>query len=104
VSPTRGQQGNAMQTLFAMSHALSGESGVTIIEARGVKHRITFDIDPISREPRIDDQRSDIPAAPGTKVTLLWPESLEADFATLHKAALDFLGQPAFESVIRCAR
>lgn len=71
-----------------MSHALSGKPGVTIIESRSVKHRITFDVDPISREPRVEHERSRIPAAPGTKVSLFWPHAL--DERGLLCAAIDF--------------
>ncbi len=88
VSPTRGQQGNAIQCLVAMSHALSGEPGVTIIESLGVRHRITFSVDPVSREPRLDHQRSAIPAAPETKVTMFWPSLLPR--VGLHNTAVDF--------------
>ena len=42
VSPTRGQQGHAMQTLLAMGHAMTGKPGVTIIESHGVRHTITL--------------------------------------------------------------
>jgi DNA topoisomerase VI subunit B len=70
VSPTRGQQGNALQTLLAMQHARTGQPGVTIIESRGVLHRIAFDIDPISREPRLDHQRVNVAAEPGTRITV----------------------------------
>ena len=96
VSPTRGQQGNAIQCLVAMSHALSGEPGVTLIESRGVRHGIVFDVDPISREPRLEHRRSAIPAAPGTKVTLFWPEPPDEDLLVrLNNAAMDFLwGNP----------
>ena len=38
VSPTRGAQGNAMQTLIAMPFALDGSSGETLIESCGVRH------------------------------------------------------------------
>lgn len=89
VSPSRGQQGNAIQTMLAMVHALTGKPGVTIIESRGVRHRITFDVDPISREPRLDCQRvAMIPVAPGTKVTLRWPGR---PWASLSSAAIDFI-------------
>ena len=40
-SPTRGAQGNALQTLLAMAHALTGRPGVTVIESLGVRHRIS---------------------------------------------------------------
>jgi DNA topoisomerase VI subunit B len=37
VSPTRGQQGNALQTILAMGYAINpSEAGETIIEAGGV--------------------------------------------------------------------
>jgi hypothetical protein len=42
VSPTRGVQGNALKTILAMAFALDGESWETVIEARGVAHRVTF--------------------------------------------------------------
>src|SRR3954462_12588296 len=46
VSPTRGAQGNALKTLLAMDYVLQGASGdavgVTIVETRGVAHRIEF--------------------------------------------------------------
>ena len=87
VSPTRGQQGNALQTLLAMAHALTGKPGVTVIESRGVQHRITFDIDPISREPRLDHQRTEILPAPGTRIEVKIP--LSDDRYSLCSAAYD---------------
>jgi hypothetical protein len=36
VSPTRGAQGNALNTILAMAFALTGERGETVIESRGV--------------------------------------------------------------------
>ena len=89
VSPTRGQQGNALQTLLAMSHALTGEPGVTVIESRGVRHRVTFAVDPISRVPRLDHNTEAIDDAGGTKVTVFLPVSPE-DRTGLSNAAFDF--------------
>ena len=43
VSPTRGAQGNALKTILAMGYVLKG-TGVTIIETRGVTHRIEFHV------------------------------------------------------------
>ena len=51
VSPTRGQQGNAMQCIIAM-HALQGAE--TVIEAHGVHHRIRLRVDAIRQEPRVE--------------------------------------------------
>ena len=60
-SPTRGAQGNALKTILAMGYVIDRElgrdaeaAGVTIIEARGVKHRIEFRVDHISNQPKID--------------------------------------------------
>ena len=47
VSPTRGQQGNAFQTLLAMEYAVTGLPSETIIESRGVRHLITFFVDAV---------------------------------------------------------
>ena len=58
VSPTRGAQGHALQTILAMGFALDGERGDTIIESQGVAHRIVFDADPVRRIPRIVHDRS----------------------------------------------
>jgi DNA topoisomerase VI subunit B len=48
VSPSRGRQGNALQTLLAMAFALDGGRGETLIEARGVAHLVSFTIDPVT--------------------------------------------------------
>ena len=57
VSPTRGAQGNALKTILAMGYVLQGASGdaagVTIIETRGVAHRIEFRVDHINNQPKI---------------------------------------------------
>ena len=53
VSPSRGQQGNALKCIIAMPFALDGDRGTTVIEARGLAHRITFEMDPVRRVPRI---------------------------------------------------
>jgi len=56
VSPTRGAQGNALKTILAMGYVLDREdvgseadaAGVTIIETRGIEHRIEFRVDHIN--------------------------------------------------------
>lgn len=58
VSPSRGAQGNALKTILAMSFALTGERGETLIETQGLEHRIIFSADRIRQEPRI--ARSDV--------------------------------------------
>jgi hypothetical protein len=84
---TRGQQGNALQAILAMGFALDGERGETIIETRGVAHRITFAVDPIRRTPEVKHERAPSPVQIGVKTTVKWPEragsivdAIQADF------------------------
>jgi len=81
VGPTRGQQGNALQSLLAMPFALDGSKGETMIEAQGVAHRIAFTIDPIRREPRIERVQERSSVQTGTKITVHWPVSASSKLA-----------------------
>jgi DNA topoisomerase VI subunit B len=89
-SPTRGAQGNALKTILAMGFVLNREyfnednpeveaAGVTIIEARGVKHRIEFSVDHINNQPKIAHDISPSSITVGTKVTVEWPPKWEWD-------------------------
>ena len=80
VSPTRGAQGNALKTIVAMGYVLDREKansdaavGVTIIETRGVKHRIQFEVDHINLQPRIAHETTPSSIEVGTKITIEWP-------------------------------
>jgi hypothetical protein len=73
VSPTRGAQGNALKTIVAMPFALDGARGVTVIEARGLAHRIVFEMDPVRREPMVLREISSSPVQTGTRTTVHWP-------------------------------
>jgi DNA topoisomerase VI subunit B len=75
VGPSRGLQGNALQSLLAMGFALDGTSGKSVIEARGVAHHVTFSIDPVRREPKIEHVQRRCSIHSGTCVTLFWPVS-----------------------------
>lgn len=96
VSPTRGAQGNALKTLVAMPFALDGKSGVVEIEARGVLHIITFEVDHIRQRPAIRHEKADRLVKNGTLVRLHWPA--EPRFAlTVSKARfLQMAGDYAF--------
>jgi len=74
-SPTRGAQGNALKTLVAMPLALSGSTGVTTIVARGVRHTITFTVDSLRQEPRVDHVEELASVTTGTSITVHWPVS-----------------------------
>jgi hypothetical protein len=82
VAPTRGAQGNALKTILAMGYVLDREredgtnaeaAGVTIIETRGVEHRIEFRVDHVNNEPKITHATGPSAIDVGTKVTVLWP-------------------------------
>jgi DNA topoisomerase VI subunit B len=75
VSPTRGAQGNALKTIIAMALALDGTKGETIIEARGVAHRIVFGVNPLLQEPRISHLMGPSNVTIGTRITVQWPNS-----------------------------
>jgi hypothetical protein len=74
VSPSRGQQGNALPCIVAMPLTLDGTHGITIIESRGQAYRIVFQMDRVHREPRIQPPEvvpSDVQI--GTRITVHWP-------------------------------
>src|SRR5208337_4620049 len=74
---TRGQQGNALKTILAMGFVLDGNRGETLIEARGVAHRIVFRVDQIRLEPDIVHEKAVSPVRDGTRVTIQWPSALD---------------------------
>jgi DNA topoisomerase VI subunit B len=97
-SPTRGQQGNALKTILPMAYVLNehlGEdaSGTTIIESRGIAHRIDFAVDHIKQEPLIarTTERSSITS--GTRITVTLPAYKRGDYTSdlLESAKPDFL-------------
>ena len=57
VSPSRGAQGNAIKTIIAMPFALDGDAGRVEVDSRGVRHAITFAVDPIRQQPVIRHER-----------------------------------------------
>ena len=75
VAPTRGAQGNALQSLLAMPFTLSGgDRGETVIKSQGISHNITFTADPVRREPKIENVQRPSSIHSGTSVTVHWPE------------------------------
>jgi DNA topoisomerase VI subunit B len=75
VSPTRGAQGNALKTILAMPFALDGTTGETVVEAGGIAHRITFAVDHIRQEPKIEHAQAGSDVKIGTRITAPWPVS-----------------------------
>lgn len=73
-SPTRGRQGNAIQTVLAMPFVLDGQRGETTIESRGVKHTVIFEIDAVRQTPRVTStQARGKFVHSGTCVAVRWP-------------------------------
>ena len=88
-SPTRGAQGNALQTIIAMPFALAREDCETVvIESQGVEHRIAFATDLIRQTPKPVIERRASLVKNGTRLTVLWPDSASS---ILDEAKRDFL-------------
>jgi hypothetical protein len=103
ISPTRGAQGNALKTILAMGYVLNREKangddavGVTIIETRGVKHRIKFEVDHINLQPRVTHDTTPSSLEVGTQITIQWPPKAELfSWAAYHVNGVVHLVQPA---------
>ena len=73
VSPTRGAQGNALKTVFAIPYVLSTgtpQEGVCEVESCGIKHTIRVKLDMIKQEPRIEHEQVEIVKKSGCRVTV----------------------------------
>jgi hypothetical protein len=56
-------------------------AGVTIVEARGIEHRIEFRVDHVNNQPRIVHTTAPSPVEVGTRFTVHWPPSKLLDYA-----------------------
>ena len=74
VSPTRGQMGNALKTVWAAPYVALGNSKV-VIESRGNRHIIMTSLDKIQQKPQIEHSQSkDANVKNGTSVTVYWSD------------------------------
>jgi hypothetical protein len=73
ISPSRGQQGNALKCVIAMAFALDGTRGASVIESQGKAHRVTFEMDSVRREPKVLREIVPSNVQTGTRVTVHWP-------------------------------
>jgi Histidine kinase-, DNA gyrase B-, and HSP90-like ATPase len=88
-SPTRGAQGNALQTIVAIPYALAAEDCETVaITSHDVERRIAFATDPIRQTPRLVIAEQPAVVSFGTRVTVMWPNSPRSN---LDDAKRDFL-------------
>ena len=76
VSPTRGQMGNALKTVWAAPFVADGERGHVDVWSQGLHHIIEIAVDRIAQKPAIeyDTQESDF-VKNGTFVKIGWAES-----------------------------
>jgi DNA topoisomerase VI subunit B len=73
VSLTRGQLGNALQTVYAAPFVVDGKQGRLEVAAHGVLHRITIGLDRIAQAPRLEIAREPSEVTVGTFLKLHWP-------------------------------
>jgi hypothetical protein len=100
VSPTRGAQGNALKTILAMGYVLDREGpdhnadavGMTVIESRGLAHRIEFCVDHVNNQPKIAHTTTPSTVTAGTRITVTWPTA-GADFMGLAEARFQQLAE-----------
>jgi DNA topoisomerase VI subunit B len=97
VSPTRGAQGNALKTIVAMPFVLDGRRGQVEIEARGIHHIITLEVDQVRQEPVIRHEEAEAKITVGTVVRVPWPDLAKAEFAdeTDPEEEVDWEEEPA---------
>jgi hypothetical protein len=75
VSPTRGQQGNALKSLWAAPYVASGEAGYVEVVTGGMTHRIAVTLDRIGQAPVLRHTTTpDGFVKSGTCITLNWPQ------------------------------
>ena len=75
VSPTRGQMGNALKTVWAAPYVRNGDTGKVEIWAQGRHHTITVSLDRIAQRPAIDHEVEDTDCKTGTIVKVWWENS-----------------------------
>jgi DNA topoisomerase VI subunit B len=85
VSPTRGKQGNALQTILAMPYLKDEqrEPGKVIIDSRGIQHAIAFEVDTVDQVPKATDLREPGKVQNGTAVYVHWPVSACSELLTV---------------------
>lgn len=73
VSPTRGQLGNALKTVWAVPFVLDGEHGRVDVETPGRRHIVDVRLDRLAQEPTITCTAEPAARSAGTLVRIDWP-------------------------------
>ncbi len=71
-----------------MPFVLDRTKGETVIEARGITHRVVFSVDAVRQQPKIEHLTGPSKVKIGTCVTIKWPESASSQ---LDEARAHFL-------------
>jgi DNA topoisomerase VI subunit B len=74
VSPTRGQQGNALKCLWAAPYVASGEASFVEVVTGGITHLIAVTLGRIGQAPEL--WHTTVPdgfVKNGTRINLIWP-------------------------------
>lgn len=90
-TPTRGQLGNALKCLYAAGFVRDGRGEVTIT-ARGVRHQITVNFNPIANKPVPDHKMTRVPDEGGTLVKVAW-QNAAFDALVGHSSVPRLIGQ-----------
>ena len=75
VSPSRGQLGNALKTVWAAPFVADGEEGRVDITTQGECHTVTVSLDRIAGRPRVEHDSEPVGPTNGTRVQVWWPDS-----------------------------
>ncbi|MBV9866781.1 MAG: DUF2399 domain-containing protein [Abitibacteriaceae bacterium] len=74
ISPTRGQQGNALKCVWAAPFVVDGEHGQVEVTTHGQRHLIDVTLDRIAQRPRIEHSIHPSDVKNGTIVKMYWSE------------------------------
>ena len=96
MSPTRGQQGNALQSILPMGFVLDGKAGEVLIESQGKAHTIRFTVDPVRQTPVVSRVVTPSAVKNGTRVTVRWPDSPRSTIAAAKRGFLSLLAGSAW--------
>ena len=74
VSPSRGQQGNALKTIWAAPFVANGKKGIIEVLTESYGSRIEVTLDAIANRPVIERYKIDPLDTPGTLIRVISPE------------------------------
>lgn len=99
VSPTRGQMGNALKTVWAAPYVATG-TGLVEIWSQGLHHTIDTSLDRIAGKPRIEHRPEAASRVKnGTIVRIYWSDSASPQDECFHRIFTKT--PPTFEELIR---